>query len=446
MFILEVTSPQQDEALRVELTESEQYEIASPNPILVEDLAHGPRNGLFIIRPNGTGTVTLNLKIGAKGKKTFYVSSQTENPYVYGEPIKDDRLFFGRVAELSEIHRGLTKRNKQNYLITGPRRVGKTSLLYQLKARLQYPFLSLMLTPENMGHEHYQVFRCILMQLREESQESLGEEPPPLSWELKTANSDTALDLFNFYLERDLKKHLKWLAELSDETRVILLLDEATFLTADYSGSMPVHDSRQEFLRHLLQAHDRVACVLAGTPKLLQMTTVTSPLYNIFSGIKVKGLSRDETAKLIRDPAQQANVAFDDAAVREIIEYGGCSPYYTQALCSLALEDMYEVTQRPPDPDEMLTITVAHVDAAIHRIGQTISHGLQSLWDALEPDERETLRVLAAHGSVERVLDNRDVIDRLVDMNLAMVNEDTQFASVKARLDEEWLRQQGGER
>lgn len=448
MFLIEFFAPERVTPLVVELLQSEQYEIASLNPISIEGLDKGPRKGTFIVRPNKSGTITLNFKIGDK-VKTRSVSAQTENPYVFGEPIKDEHLFFGRVAELSEIHRGVTKRNKQNFLITGPRRAGKTSLLFQLKARLQFPFISLMLTPEKMGHEHHQMFRSIHLHLREEVRESLGEELPPLDWDVKTATRETSIDLFNFHFERALKKYLTWLAKISEEARVILLLDEATFLLTNSPAEKAIHNSRQEFLRHLLQTYERIACVLAGTPQILKMTSVTSPLYNIFSGVKLKGLSREETELLIREPAQQVSVRFADDAVAKIIEYSGCSPYYTQALCSLSLEHMYEATPGPTELNEMLTVTVPHVDAAIHRILDMVGYGLQSLWDALEPDEREVFKSMVS-GSVIVNQHSRDVISRLADMNL--VNQVTRdygtpaektLASIKAGLDEEWLRQQG---
>jgi hypothetical protein len=442
MFVMEFSAPGRVEPLRVELFQSEQYEISSPNPITVDGFEKGARKGIFVIRPSNAGTITLNFKIG-NIVKTHYASALTENPYVFGEPIKDEHLFFGRVAELSKIHRGVTKRNKQNFLIVGARRAGKTSLLFQLNTRLQYPFVSLLLTPEKIGYEHYQMFRSILLHLREEVQESLGEEPPPLSWDVKVASHETPIDLFNFHFERDFKKHLAWLAKMSDEARVILLLDEATFLLADSSPEKATHDSRQQFLRHLLQSYERIACVLAGTPQILKMTGVTSPLYNIFSGIKLKGFSPEETEMLIREPARQVNVSFDNDAAAKIIEYGGCSPYYTQALCSLSLEHMYDTTPMPIAPGDELEVTVPHVDAAICRIIDAIDYGLQSVWSGLEPDERGILKRMAASESVMVDQHNRDVIARLADMNLATVNESTQFAGIKARLDEVWIRQQG---
>jgi hypothetical protein len=449
MFVLDLSAIGNIDSFKVELLQSEQYEISSPNPITVDGLSKGSRKGTFIIRPNSIGTITLNFKIGDK-VKTHSVSAQMGNPYVFGEPIKDQRLFFGRVSELSEIHRGVTKLNKQNFIITGPRRAGKTSLLYQLKERLQFPFISLMLTPEKMGHEHHQMFRSILLGIRDEMKDCLGEDPPPLDWDVKAATQETSIDLFNYYFERDLKKHLAWLNNLSEEVRVILLLDEANFLLEGSTSEMNLHDSRQELLRHLLQTCDRIACVLAGTPRILRVTSITSPLYNIFLGVKLKGFTQEETEMLIREPAQQTNVKFEDDAVKKIIEFGGCSPYYTQALCFLSLESLYEATQKLSGFDEILTITEPHVDAAIVRILDMVDYGLQSLWDALEPDEREMLIEMIS-GSVIVDPNNRDVITRLVDMNLVnerSVDQTTPapktIASIKAKLDEQWIRKQRG--
>ena len=93
VFIMEFTAPGRQEPLKVELFESEQYEVVSPNPVLVEGLDKGPRTGLFILRPNNIGTITLNFRIGER-PKTWYVSAQTENPYMFGEPVRDEHLSF----------------------------------------------------------------------------------------------------------------------------------------------------------------------------------------------------------------------------------------------------------------------------------------------------------------------------------------------------------------
>jgi hypothetical protein len=424
---------------RVRLLESEQYDVVSLNPVVVQALDEGPKEATFIVRPRRLGEVTLNFKV-ENDVRTLYAISQMENPYIYGEPIRGDRMFFGRVAERSEILRGVTKANKQNYLITGPRRAGKTSLLYQLKARLEFPFVALMVTPESFGHQHYEVFRGLLLRLRDQVLEDVGEELPRIDWYIASTNVETPIDMFNYYFERDLKGVLASLSAISSQVRVVLLVDEATFLLGGSSNKgEEAHDSRQEFLRHLLQTFDGVACVLAGTPQILRMTSVTSPLYNIFSGIKLRGLSRQETEQLIREPARSVGVDFEDEAVDKIIEFGGCSPYYTQALCAMSLESANE--------DGRQSILLPDVRRATGTVLDKLSYGFQSLWEALEIEEQEILaRVAKGPVVVDRT--NQEIMSRLVDMNLVQtvvrdVNtpKEKTFASIKAKLDEQWLRQ-----
>lgn len=443
LLIVQVSASGQEppHSAKVRLLESEQYDVSSPNPVVVAGLDAGPKQATFIVRPNRLGEVTLNFKV-ENDVRTVYAISQMENPYVFGEPLRSDRMFFGRVAERSEIFRGVTKANKQNYLITGPRRSGKTSLLYQLKARLEFPFVALMATPESFSHQHHQFFRGLLLRLRDHVSETTGKELPRIDWYITSANSDTPIDMFNYYFEKDLKKLLDGLSAISSQARIVLLIDEATFLLGDSSDRNEiVSDSRQEFLRHLLQVFDRVACVLAGTPQILKMTTVTSPLYNIFSGIKLRGLSQHETEQLIREPARSVGVEFEDEAVNRIIELGGCSPYYTQALCGLSLESANE--------DKRQSILLPDVQRAAETILDTLDYGLQSVWEALEPEEQEILGKTAKEPVVvDRT--NQDVISRLEDMNLiqkvvrdANTPAEKTFASIKARLDEQWLQGQG---
>jgi len=443
LLIVQISASVQEPSkpIEVRLLESEQYKVTSINPVVVKGLDKGPQRATFIVRPRRLGEVTLNFRV-EDNVRTVYTISQMENPYIYGEPIRSEHMFFGRVTERSEILRGVTKANKQNYLITGPRRAGKTSLLYQIKARLDFPFVALTVTPESIGHQHHEIFRGLLLRLRDQVLEAVDKELPRIDWYIANASAETPIDMFNYYFERDLKSALADLSAISSQARVVLLIDEATFLLSESSKEgEETHDSRQEFLRHLLQTFSRVACVLAGTPRLLRMTNITSPLYNIFSGIKLRGLSMQETEQLIREPARSVGVDFEGEAVDKIIELGGCSPYYTQALCATSLESANE--------DGRQSVLFADVQRATETVLDKLSYGFQSLWEALEIEEREILaRIAKEPVLVDRM--NQDVIARLMDMNLvqkvirnANTPAEKTFANIKAKLDEQWLQRLG---
>ena len=55
------------------------------------------------------------------------------NPYQVGEPIRNPDSFFGRKNEIQQILDGIAK---NSFIVHGERRIGKTSLLYQLEHHL----------------------------------------------------------------------------------------------------------------------------------------------------------------------------------------------------------------------------------------------------------------------------------------------------------------------
>ena len=58
-----------------------------------------------------------------------------KNPYTFGVPVRGEGKFFGREAELSLIFdtlENVPRGQKQDLVVLGPRRIGKSSLLYRL--------------------------------------------------------------------------------------------------------------------------------------------------------------------------------------------------------------------------------------------------------------------------------------------------------------------------
>ena len=67
---------------------------------------------------------------------------QQTNPYVAGAPVTDQRMFFGREDVFRWIEENISGRFSDNMLVVhGQRRVGKTSVLKQLKNRLPEKYI-----------------------------------------------------------------------------------------------------------------------------------------------------------------------------------------------------------------------------------------------------------------------------------------------------------------
>ncbi|MBI5829857.1 MAG: hypothetical protein HZB20_10050, partial [Chloroflexi bacterium] len=63
------------------------------------------------------------------------------NPYISRGPVRQPEVFFGRTHELNEIAAFL--RGNQSVSIVGPRKIGKTSLIFQLMRSEVWPGIGL---------------------------------------------------------------------------------------------------------------------------------------------------------------------------------------------------------------------------------------------------------------------------------------------------------------
>ncbi len=106
------------------------------------------------------------------------------NPYISRGPVRDSSLFFGRRHELQEITAFLL--GNQSVSIVGPRKIGKTSLLFHLirpetkaSLALEQQFLFVYLDCEVLGDsEHSEIFGVFASEM-ELALEEQGFDPEP---------------------------------------------------------------------------------------------------------------------------------------------------------------------------------------------------------------------------------------------------------------------------
>ena len=81
-----------------------------------------------------TSIALVGLGFGAQRVRRRHAIRRRFNPYIAGAPILNDDMFYGRQKLLSRI---LNVLHHNSLMITGERRIGKTTLLYQLKKALE---------------------------------------------------------------------------------------------------------------------------------------------------------------------------------------------------------------------------------------------------------------------------------------------------------------------
>jgi hypothetical protein len=294
-----------------------------------------------------------------------------DNPYIFRGPVHDPEMFFGRTHELNEI--AAFVRGNQSVSIVGPRKIGKTSLLFHLMRPETWPGLRL-------GTDNLFVYLDC---------EVLGAGGHEEILSQFAAEIAGALDMHDLAPEPALERAMDKPSRLSFEAairklnrrglRVVLILDEFERLSTN--ASLDVN-----FFNALRSAAGRykLAFITASARPLIQLTysgrsqeILSSPFFNIFAPLFLRLLPEDEARQLIGEPARTAGAPFSPATEDFIYTLVGGHPLGLQVTC-------FHAFNAPDDTAEIERQTTRDLD----------SH-FQYYWQNLTPGEQNTLRQLA---------------------------------------------------
>jgi energy-coupling factor transporter ATP-binding protein EcfA2 len=263
------------------------------------------------------------------------------NPYIAGAPVLDGQMFYGRekltARMLSTLHRN-------SLMITGERRIGKTTFLHHLKGVLEHDeagewkffpvFVDLQGVPEGAFFHALMAETTDALGLSSATQESLRFRPEREGYEARDFSHDLQLVL----------------AELKGRTerrvKLALLIDEVDVLN-EYSESV------NQRLRGIFMKSfsDNLVAVMSGVAIKRRWKSEVSPWYNFFDEIELPPFSREEAEALIREPVAGV-FRFPPEAVDSILELSRLRPYLVQKYCVHAVSHMLEAgrsTIRPED-------------------------------------------------------------------------------------------------
>jgi tetratricopeptide (TPR) repeat protein len=253
------------------------------------------------------------------------------NPYIAGAPVLDDDMFYGRerltARMLSTLHRN-------SLMITGERRIGKTTFLHHLKRVLAedeagewrfFPvFVDLQGVPEQSFFHALMAEVADALDLSPATREALRFTPEPEGYDAR----DFAHDLQQV------------IAELKGRTdrrvRLALLIDEVDVLN-EYS------DSVNQRLRGIFMKSfsENLVAVMSGVGIRRRWKSEASPWYNFFDEIELTPFSREEAEALVREPVAGV-FRWKPEAVERVLELSRLRPYLVQKLCVNAVNRMLD--------------------------------------------------------------------------------------------------------
>jgi formylglycine-generating enzyme required for sulfatase activity/tetratricopeptide (TPR) repeat protein len=300
------------------------------------------------------------------------------NPYIAGDPVGNSLSFVGREDVLREVIKVLRSPSQNAITLFGQRRIGKTSMLQFLKARLPQEGAYRAVYFDLQDKAAWPLPR-LLSELARRVADELGQPHPNLPAD--------QTEPFRVWMK-------EMLATLPAQSSVVLLFDEFDVLADPQAGS-----SVQEFfpyLRNLLSldpAHLQFVFVLGRN-----ITDLGSFALSVFKGTpskRVSLLNQADTFQLIHLSEQNASLTWTAEALDKVWKLTHGHPYLTQALCSQIWEAAYD-----EEPELPPTATPQMVEAAASPALAASRNTLEWLWNGLGPAEKVVSAALAGAGPV----------------------------------------------
>ena len=296
------------------------------------------------------------------------------NPYISGEPVRRGDMFFGRHDLLRRI---VSTLHNNSIMIHGERRIGKTTLLYQLASALQkvedkeFWFVSVYIDLEGTGEAEF--FHLLM----DEIAHVVGELPGLLPEQMAVLNRLLHLHVAeNQYTDREFNRDLRQIIHILEaygtvhrpgcQVRLILLLDEMDTLSR--FNHLIQQQLRRIFMRDFAAT---LGAVVAGIEINKEWERIESPWFNLFNEIAMAPFSRDEAIQLLTEPVR-GYYMFDPDALEFIVERSEGRPYRLQQYALEAVNQMLHQKRR--------VITLADAWVA-HELIQVASQQPKGSWD-----------------------------------------------------------------
>jgi tetratricopeptide (TPR) repeat protein len=360
--------------------------------------------------------MNLPLIAGIEQEYEQLISEKKYNPFITGMPVLDDVSFGGRSKELFSLYQCIQQHS--HVMLIGARRMGKTSLLMQLRRTLESPFIPIFVDMQAFIGQKEQILSGILKRIIDElsTRDLLSKQ-----WEtFSITYARDFIDALASILD-DAKRKL-------ENIKMVLILDEAERLVE--------MDSQLAGIIRAALAHNRdVVAILAGTSRLLKSSESTSdsPLNNIFTVMFLGPLTKEETLSIMRESFKRVGISYEPNTLERLYDLTGGIPYYVNIvgyrlieLVNLKSEDIIKDVITTKDIDRIAT------DVPDERFSHVFMYSL----DNLNEPEKEILLGISNNSPQEEF--NKDAA-RDLEAKQIIVKEDGKYRFI-SQLFKEWYK------
>ncbi len=320
---------------------------------------------------------------------------QPINPYTFGVPVRGADQFFGREEELQLVFdtlKNVPRGQKQDMVVLGPRRIGKSSLLYRLLDLLQddADFVPVYIDVQQIKpREMRPLFLKMLRSIQKGFQHKnlMGHLPDFDTLKPQQPDEDVAYLDFSDDMQR-----LNETIQHNNLPRLVLMFDEVELLL-DFGGRDTL-----DWFRSLIQSMPYCIFIVAGSDQLYAMTQdYGSPFYNIFKSVELFPLTTAAARALLEKPMAQIGYSIAPAQTNRILQATGNTPYFIQGIGHYLVAEM--IRQKRLVADELL------VSSVISESVTYLSAQFNYLWNIVSRTQQIILYGLMKTGKAQTIND-----------------------------------------
>jgi len=292
------------------------------------------------------------------------------NPYVIGNAVGNSSAFVGREDVLQDVCDVLQHPQQNAIVLYGQRRIGKTSILKELDAKLaEAGYLPIFFDLQDKG-------KLPLEQVNQELADKISDK----------LNSQSKLTL------EEILYH--W----QSPKKLVILFDEFEAFAGNELEERQASETFFPYWRDILSKVDKAKLNFVFTlgRKVEDLNQKAMSLLKAIPSKKVSLLGEDATLLLIKlsDSENNKTLKWDEGAIKTAWTQTGGHPFITQILCYCIWNHLYE-TKRHSKPKVRVTDVKANLTKAL----ETGENAFQWLWDGLPATEKLVTSILASTGN-----------------------------------------------
>jgi tetratricopeptide (TPR) repeat protein len=314
------------------------------------------------------------------------------NPYIAGNPVRGQSHFVGRSDILRDVLRLLRNPNANAIALYGQRRIGKTSILFQLEQQLA-----------ESGK-----YLPVYFDLHDKADLPLPQILYRLAGQIARYVDVPRLDQSDFDADGIFFRS-EFLPNAVKQTQkqLILLFDEFDVLDRPYKGQ--VGATFLPYLRRWMAGTYQVHFVLAMGRR---PEDLSARMLNAFKQVQSRHVSLmdlSESLAIVRQSEHNQTLHWSEGGINRVCYWTQGHPYLTQLLCSEVWEAAYD-----GDPEQTPTADAEDVDQAVEATLEQGANAFQWIWNGLPPSEKILMAAMAGTG---KLTVTKDQLGELLNQN-----------------------------